>query len=115
MLDDEVAFAGVAGQAELIQRGEVSARELVELALRRIERLDRELNAFAAVYAERALLEADQADARVRAGERRPLLGAPVAIKDEINIGGEVTSYGTGAMVSKAPADAEVVRRLRAA
>ena len=115
MLDDEVAFAGVAGQAELIQRGEVSARELVQSVLGRIERLEPELNAFGAVYTERALLEADQADARARAGERRPLLGVPVAVKDEIDIAGEVTSYGTGAMVSKAPADAEVVRRLRAA
>jgi len=100
MLDDAVAFAGVAGQAELIQRGDVSARELVEFVLGRIERLDRELNAFGAVYAERALLEADQADARVRAGERRLLLGVPVAVKDEIDIAGEVTSYGTGAMPS---------------
>jgi amidase len=115
VLDDDVAFAGVAGQADLVRRREVSARELVELALGRIERLDRELNAFGAVYAERALLEAAQADARARAGEDRPLLGVPVAVKDEIDIAGEVTSYGTGAMVSKAPADAEVVRRLRAA
>lgn len=115
MSDDDVAFAGVAGQADLIRRGEASARELVELVLGRIERLDRELNAFCAVYAERALLEAAQADARKRAGEDRPLLGVPVAVKDEIDIAGEVTGYGTGAMVSKAPADAEVVRRLRAA
>ena len=110
-----MAFAGVAGQADLVRRGEVSARELVELALARIEHLDRELNSFGTVYAERALLEADQADARVRAGERRSLLGVPVGVKDEIDIAGEVTSYGTGAMVSKAPADAEVIRRLRAA
>src|SRR6201985_1945789 len=115
MPDGEVAFAGVAGQADLVRRGEVSARELVELALGRIERLEPQLNAFAAVYAERARLEADQADARVRAGGHRPLLGVPVAVKDEIDIGGEVTNYGTGAMVSKAPADAEVVRRVRAA
>ena len=115
MLDDEIAFAGVAGQAELIRRGDVSVRELVELLLGRIERLEPELNTFGAVFAERALLEADQADARARAGERRPLLGIPVAVKDEIDIAGEITSYGTGAMVSKAPADAEVVRRLRAA
>ncbi|MBV9367117.1 MAG: amidase [Solirubrobacterales bacterium] len=115
MVDDEVAFAGVAGQAELIRRGELSARELLELVLARIERLDQDLNAFGAVYAERALLEAAQADARARAGEDRPLLGVPVAVKDEIDIAGEITSYGTGAMVSRAPADAEVVRRLRAA
>jgi amidase len=113
VLDDEVAFAGVAGQAELVRRGEVSARELVKLVLGRIERFDRELNAFAAVYAERALVEAAQADARVGAGEDRPLLGVPVAV--EIDIAGEVTCYGTGAMVTPAAADAEVVRRLRAA
>ena len=115
MLGDDVAFAGVAGQAELVRRGDVSARELVELALGRIERLDRDLNAFGAVYAERALLEAQQADARTRAGESRPLLGVPLAVKDEIDIGGEITSQGTGAIVTRAAADAEVVRRVRAA
>ncbi len=115
MLDEEVAFAGVGGQVELVRRGDVSSRELVELALGRIERLDRELNAFGAVYAERALLEAAQADARVRAGESRPLLGIPVAVKDEIDIGGEITSRGTGAIATRATADAEVVRRVRAA
>jgi amidase len=115
VLGDDVAFAGVAGQAELVRRGDVSARELVELALGRIERLDRDLNAFGAVYAERALLEAQQADARTRAGESRPLLGVPLAVKDEIDIGGEITSQGTGAIVTRAAADAEVVRRVRAA
>ena len=50
MLDEEVAFAGVAGRAELVHRGDLSARELVELALGRIERLDRELNAFGAIF-----------------------------------------------------------------
>src|SRR5918996_4663257 len=43
---DELAFAGVVRQAELIRAGEVSSRELVELYLDRIERLDPELNAF---------------------------------------------------------------------
>ena len=115
MLDEEVAFAGVAGQVELVRRGDVSSRELVELALARIERLDPQLNAFGAVYAERALLEAAQADARTRAGEMRPLLGVPIAVKDEIDIRGAITSHGTGAMVTPAPVDAEVVRRVRAA
>jgi amidase len=115
VLHDDIAFLGVAGQAELVRRGDASAQELVELALARIDRLDRELNAFAAVYQERALLEAAQADARVRAGDDRPLLGVPIAVKDEIDIRGEVTSYGTGGFVTPAPADAEVVQRLRAA
>jgi amidase len=115
VLGDDVAFTGVAGLAELVRRGEVSACELVEFALDRIERLDPELNAFGAVYAERALLEAAQADARARAGENRPLLGIPVAVKDEIDIGGEITSRGTGAIVTPARADAEVVHRVRTA
>ena len=115
MLDDDVAFEGVAAQAELVRRGEASARELVELALGRIERIDGELNAFGAVLAEGALAEADRADERRTRGERAPLLGVPVAVKDEIDIAGEVTSRGTGAITAKAMADAEVVRRLRAA
>src|SRR5919197_4861507 len=115
MLDADVAFAGVASQAGLVRRGEVSARELAELALHRIEALDPELNAFAAVYAERALAEADAADRRRASGEDAPLLGVPFAVKDEIDIAGEITSRGTGAVTTRAGADAEIVRRLRAA
>ncbi|MGA9314578.1 MAG: amidase family protein, partial [Solirubrobacteraceae bacterium] len=90
----DLAFAGIAGQAELIASGEVSSRELVELYLKRIERFDGQLNAFRVVFAERALLEADQADARRRAGSppaQRPLLGVPIAVKDDIDVAGEVT------------------------
>src|SRR3954468_7912774 len=115
MLDADLAFTGVASQADLVRRGEVSSRELVELSLRRIAALDPELNAFVAVYADRALAEADAADRRRGAGDGAPLLGAPFAVKDEIDIAGEVTSRGTGAVARRAPADAEVVRRLRAA
>ena len=115
MAGDDVAFAGVAGQIELVRSGAVSARELVALSLSRIERIDPELNSFAAVYAERALQQADEADARVARGDVLPLTGVPIAVKDEIDIAGEVTSRGTGAYATPAPADAEVVRRLRAA
>jgi amidase len=115
LAEHEVAFEGVAAQAELVRRGEVSSRELVETALRRIEQLDGELNAFNAVYPERALREADSADERRSRGEEAPLLGVPIAVKDEIDIAGEITSRGTGAVATAAPADAEVVSRLRAA
>ena len=64
----DLAYAGIARQAELIAAGEISSRELVELYLERIERLDPRLNAFRVVFAERARLEADQADARRGAG-----------------------------------------------
>src|SRR5499426_1922637 len=94
---DELAFAGVARQAELIRAGEVSSRELVELYLDRIERLDPELNAFRKVMAERAQVDARQADARKGAGEDRTLLGVPMAVKDVQDVTGEVTRYGTDA------------------
>ena len=72
----EAAFAGLTRQAQLVRDGEVSSRELVELSLERIERFDRQLNAFGAVYAERALAESEQP----RPG---PLSGVPIAVKDE--------------------------------
>jgi amidase len=113
----EIAFAGIARQAELIAAGELSSRELVELSLRRIDAAQRRLNAFRIVLAERALLEADQADARRAAGAagERPLLGVPIAVKDDIDVAGEVTALGSNAYGEPAAADAEVVRRLRAA
>src|SRR3954463_13248972 len=101
----DLAFAGLSKQAELVRERQVSARELVELSLERIERFDPELNAFGAVYAEQALREAE-------APRPGPLSGVPSAGKDEMDIGGEVTSRGTGAISERAPRDSEVVRRL---
>ena len=80
-----------------MRRGDASARELADLALARIAALDPQLNAFGAVHADRALTEADAADRRRAAGEDGPLLGVPIAVKDEIDIGGHVTSRGTDA------------------
>src|SRR3954452_8805183 len=112
---DELAFAGAARQAELVRSGEVSPKELVQLSLARIARLDPELNAFRKVFAEKALLEAEQAEARVRAGEERPLLGVPIAIKDEVDVAGEINTHGTDAFAEPAKEDSEMVRRLREA
>lgn len=111
----EIAFAGIARQAELIRAGEVSPRELVELYLERIARIDPQLNSIRVVFAERALAEADQAAARLRGGDERPLLGVPVLIKDDTDVAGEATCRGSRAEERRASADAEAVRRLRAA
>jgi amidase len=114
-VDLDLAYAGAARQAELLRGRELSSRELVEGYLARIERLEPELNAFRIVYGERALAEADQADARLRAGDERPLLGIPVAIKDNVDVAGDVTCFGTRAPRAAATADSEVVARLRSA
>src|SRR4051794_6598359 len=111
----DLAFAGLERQAELIRSGEVGSEELVELYLERIARLDPRLNSYRMVFADRALAEARQADGRARAGDTRPLLGVPIAIKDDIDIGGEVTALGSDAVDAPAAADAEGVRRLRTA
>ncbi|HET8819967.1 MAG TPA: amidase family protein [Thermoleophilaceae bacterium] len=112
---DDLAFAGVARQAELVRSGEVSSRELVMLYLERIERLDPQLNAFRRVFSERALVDAQQADGRRGAGDVRPLLGVPMAVKDVEDVTGDVTRWGTAAQETPAAADSELVRRLRAA
>ena len=109
----DLAYAGIARQAQLIASGEVSSRELVDVLLERIARLEGSLNAFRVVFAERVRMEADQADARRGAGGDRALLGVPIAVKDDIDVAGEVTAWGTNAVDGPAPADAEVVRRLR--
>ena len=79
------------------------------------QRLDPELNAFRKVFAEKALLEAEQAEARLKAGEERPLLGVPIAIKDEVDVAGEINTHGTDGFTEPAKADCEMVRRLREA
>jgi amidase len=114
-VSDELAFAGVGRQAELVRSGQVSPRELVELYLERIEGLDPQLNAYRVVMAERALEEADRAEQRRAHGEDLPLLGVPLAIKDEMDVAGEVTAHGSDAYGDPASEDSEIVRRLRAA
>ncbi|MFJ3836869.1 amidase [Streptomyces sp. NPDC090054] len=115
MDDRELVFLGAARQAELVRAGKVSARRLVEATLRRAERLDH-LGAFRVLLAERALAEADARDAALAAGgpgADGPLLGVPVAIKDELDVSGEVTTFGGAANLTPAAHDAEAVRRLR--
>ena len=96
-MDESLAFAGAARQAELIRTGEVSSHELVELYLERIEGLNPELNCFRVVMAERAIADAKQADARRGADDDRPLLGVPIAVKDTQDVAGELTTHGSAA------------------
>jgi amidase len=111
----ELAFAGAAQQARMLADGEVTAPELLEVYLDRIARLDSQLRSYRVVLSDAARYEAAVAQDRLDAGERLPLLGVPVAIKDDVDVAGEVTTYGSGAHGPAVTSDAEVVRRLRAA
>ncbi|HUZ29728.1 MAG TPA: amidase [Solirubrobacteraceae bacterium] len=112
---EELAFAGLHGQAELLAGREVSSEELVSLALERIEASRPTLNAFRALRIEAAREEARQADRRLAVGERAPLLGVPVAIKDDTDLAGLTTEFGCPGSFEPKTQDGEVVRRLKQA
>ncbi|HEU4978382.1 MAG TPA: amidase family protein, partial [Solirubrobacteraceae bacterium] len=103
-----LAFAGLREQARVLAAREASARELVELAVSRIDRTRETLNAFRCVRAEAALAEAEEADRRLAAGERLPLLGVPVAVKDDMDVAGESTNFGCAGAVEARAEDGEV-------
>ncbi|MFI0368417.1 amidase [Actinomadura sp. 1N219] len=105
---------GLAGQAEALARGDVSSCELVGECLESVRRQE-SLGAFRVVRWEAAGREAREADARLADGERLPLLGVPVAIKDDTDLAGETTPFAVPGDHRPAARDGEVVRKLRAA
>ncbi|MFF4503324.1 amidase [Streptomyces sp. NPDC001401] len=107
--------AGLAESARALAAGETSSRALVEEALARIEATQPSLNAFRIVRAEAALAEADAADGQLAAGVQKPLLGVPVAVKDDMDVAGEPTAFGCDGDFPPVAEDGEAVRRLRAA
>ncbi len=111
----DIAFAGAAEQARMLAAGTITAPALLDLYLDRIARVDREVRAYRVVLTERARKEAAAAQQRLEAGERLPLLGVPIAIKDDVDVADEFTCYGSSAHGLPPTQDAEVVRRLREA
>jgi amidase len=111
----ELAFAGAAQQARMLADSVITVPALLDVYLDRIGRLDPQLRSYRVVLADSARREATAAQARLDAGERLPLLGVPIAIKDDVDVAGEVTTYGTAAHGPARAQDAEVVRRLREA
>ena len=115
-MDENVFFSGVGALARAVAAGELSSVELVRGCLERVDALDGRLRAFSVVRREAALAEAAQRDAARGRGDRLgPLHGVPVAIKEEIDVAGEVTTFGGRANRTPARADATVVARLREA
>ena len=106
------AYAGIATQAQMLRARRITSRELVQVYLERIERIDPGLNAYREVFVSSAVAASSDADERIAAGDRAPLLGVPVAIKDELDIVGKVTRHGTAAYDEPATANAVHVQRL---
>jgi len=105
-------------QAQLIRDGEISAVELMELHLARIDEINPALNAVIDLLRESALREAKAVDLRRADGQQlRPFEGVPFSIKDSIEVEGAVCSAGTLGLRNSAPAtqDATLVARLREA
>src|SRR3954471_2704129 len=105
--------------ADLVRRtaaGEATVADVVESSLERIERRNPGVNAFSVVLADRARADAARLDAQRAAGKPvGPLHGVPVAVKEEIDVAGCVTTFGGRGNSTAAARDGEVVRRLREA
>ncbi len=113
---DDYAGAGAGRMAAALAAGTVSAVELWRAAVERIERLDGAINAVVVRDFERAGDAARNADAALARGERRPLLGVPMTVKEAFNVAGLPTTWGSPAFADWiAPADAVAVARLKAA
>ena len=103
--------------AAAVRSRAVSAREVAEAAIARIGAENPRLNAFTDLTAERALAEADSADAAVRAGKASALAGVPYAVKNLFDIAGVTTRAGS--LINRdnppAAADATLVARMTGA
>lgn len=112
---EEVAFWSIPQLAELIRTRQVSATELTEMYLARLERHNPVLNCVVTLTADRARREATEADRELAAGKRRGLLhGIPYGIKDIIAARGYPTTWGAPPLERQTfTDDATVVQRLR--
>jgi amidase len=100
----------------MLDARQVSALELLEHAIARIEAHDAEINAVIVRDFERARTSATEADAALARGERRPLLGIPITVKESFNVGGLPTTWGLPTGRDWRPAeDAVAIARLKAA
>jgi amidase len=108
--DSDLMFKPASELAGMVRSGEISASELVETSLQRIEELNPELNAFVQVDDERALATA----AEIGPGDERPFAGVPIAIKNNRAVKGLRLTYGCSLMSDHvADYDHNITRRLR--
>jgi amidase len=111
-METDLLFRSATELARLIRGGELTAKELVEASLERIEALEPELNAFTHLDPEGAIAAAEL----VGPGDERPFAGVPIAIKDTAEVAGWPYTLGSDVFGDFVPEyDTFVVRRLRQA
>jgi amidase len=109
-MSDDLLFRPASELAGLVRDGELSARELVQASLDRIDAVNPELNAFVDVFDEDALAAADA----IAPGDERPFAGVPIAIKNNRPVAGKRMTYGSDFFGDwEAPYDHNVVARLK--
>ncbi len=112
MPDSDLMFRSARELASMVRAGELSARELVQCSLDRIEELNPSLNAFVQIDGERALAAADE----VKPGDARPFAGVPIAIKNNRAVSGLRVTIGCSLLADHvADHDANITRRLKEA
>jgi amidase len=114
MNEADLSTASVAETVTMTHAGTLKAVAVVDAAVQRIAERDPGLNAFSVVLRAAACAEAAEAD-QVPSAARGPLHGVPIAIKEELDVAGCVTTFGGEANTTPAATDGEVVRRLREA
>jgi len=120
----EPADLGVVEAGTLLQRGELSARELAESCLARIRERDGthshdgdpgSINAWVRVYEEDALAAADRADVLLAGGEASPLCGVPIGLKDLYAVAGKPLTASSSLLDDVPARSSEAWGRLEAA
>ena len=97
MAKSEWSFKSAVELSAALTAKKVSAVELTQDAIDRIERHDGKVNAICVRDFDRALSAAREADAALARGERKPLLGLPMTVKESYNIAGLPTTWGNPA------------------
>jgi amidase len=116
-ITEEVAFWSTTRQVDAIRKGEISSRELLELLIARIEKINPDLNAVITLDLEGARRLADEADAKLKDGELMgPLHGIPVTIKDALETKELRSTGGASELHNNIPSkDAAVVAAVKEA
>jgi len=112
---DDLTRLSIDEASRRIAAGDLSPVELTRAYLERIERVDGQVNAYITVLAEQALAQARALEAELARGQRRgPLHGIPLALKDNIDTAGILTTAASAVYADRIPTeDAECVRKLR--